>query len=99
MYGILIFLIIGLFIAMVFVNVYFRVKVLKTYKKLVQNQVEFGAKHIFSREKMRTEIYPKYPHMKEDIDVFVRHMRYSLKMAIVLMALILLFGSILMYFG
>lgn len=99
MFGILIFLIIGLFIAMVFLNVYFRVKVLKTYKKLVQNEVEFGAKHIFNREKMKAEIYPKHPHMKEDIEVFVRHMRYSIKMAMVLIVLILLFGSILMYFG
>jgi hypothetical protein len=91
-------LVIGLFIAMLFVNVYFRVKVLKTYKVLVQNEVEFGAAHLFNRAKMEAEIFPKYPHMQEEISTFVRHLRYSIKMATVLIALITMFGAILMYY-
>lgn len=98
MYLLLIFLVIALFAAMLFLNVYFRVKVFKTYKKLVQNKVEFGPSHIFNRKKMEREIFPKYPHMKEDIEAFVRHMRYSIHMATVLIALITLFGGILMYY-
>lgn len=98
MYLLLISIVIGLFVAMLFVNVYFRVKVLKTYKKLVQNRVEFGAAHIFSKEKMEEEVIPRYPHMREEIETFVRHMRYSIRMASVLIALITLFGGILMYF-
>ncbi|MEZ4982255.1 MAG: hypothetical protein R2769_11850 [Saprospiraceae bacterium] len=47
----LITIVIGLFVAMLFVNVYFRVKVLKTYKVLVKNRVEFGAAHIFNKKK------------------------------------------------
>ncbi len=98
MYVLLITIVLSLFAAMVFLNVYFRVKVLKTYKKLVQNRVEFGAAHLFNREKMKAEIYPKYPHMQADIEVFVQHLRYSIRMATVLIALITLFGGILMYF-
>lgn len=98
MFSFLIFLVIGLFAAMVFLNVYFRVKVLKTYKKLVQNQVEFGAAHLFNKEKMEREIMVKYPHMRTDIETFVNYMRYSIRMATVLIALITLFGAILMYF-
>ncbi len=94
----LITIVIGLFVAMLFVNVYFRVKVLKTYKVLVQNKVEFGASHIFNKSRMEKEIYPKYPHMKNEISTFVNHMQYSIKMASVLIALITLFGAILMYF-
>ena len=98
MFGFLIFLVIGLFIAMLFVNVYFRVKVLKTYKKLIKNRVEFGASHIFNRKKMEEEILPRYPKHREDILDFVNHIRYSMNMASVLIALITLFGGVLMYY-
>ncbi|MFT5169252.1 MAG: hypothetical protein ACI8P3_004501 [Saprospiraceae bacterium] len=64
----------------------------------MQNEVEFGAAHIFNREKMKNEIFPKYPEQKGNIEIFVRHMRYSIKMATVLAALITLFGAILMYY-
>jgi hypothetical protein len=98
MFVLLISLVIGLFVAMLFLNVYFRVRVFKVYKILVQNEVEFGVKHIFNKEKMQTDIIPKYPNQKENIELFVRHMQYSIQMASVLIALITLFGAILMYY-
>lgn len=98
MFVLLIVIVLLLFAAMVFVNVYFRVRVLKSYKKLVQNRVEFGAAHFFNQKKMEEEVFPKYPHMKEDIQVFVNNMKYTIKMATVLIALITLFGAILMYY-
>ncbi len=98
MFTLLISIVWGLFAAMLFLNVYFRVRVMKTYKKLVQNKVEFGAAHIFNPRKMEEEIYPRYPHMKTEIKTFVRHMRYSIRMATVLIALITIFGAILMYY-
>lgn len=98
MYILLVSVVLGLFAAMLFVNVYFRVKVLQTYKKLVTNKVEFGAAHLFNQKKMEEEIYPRYPHMRTEIDTFVRHLRYSIRMATVLIALITLFGAVLMYF-
>jgi len=98
MFIFLIALVWGLFAAMLFLNLYFRIRVFKTYKKLVQNRVEFGASHVFNKEKMEEEIMPKYPHMRQDIETFVRHLRYSIQMATVLIALITLFGGILMYY-
>lgn len=98
MYTLLISIVIGLFVAMLFVNLYFRAKVLKVYGILVRNKVEFGAAHIFNRQKLEDEILPRYPQCKQEIESFVRHMKYSIKMASVLMALITLFGGILMYF-
>ena len=47
---------------------------------------------------MEEEVYPKYPHMREDIEIFARHIQYSIKMATVLIALITAFGAILMYY-
>lgn len=98
MYTLLITIVIALFIAMLFLNIYFRVKVLKTYKKLVHNRVEFKAMDLFNKQKMEAEVYPKYPHMREDIETFSRHIQYSIKMATVLIALITAFGAILMYY-
>jgi len=98
MYFLLISLVIGVFIAMLFLNVYFRVKVLKVYKELVRNRVEFHAKHVFNSQKMELEIIPKYPEQADNIRSFSRHMKYSINMASVLIVLITLFGGILMYF-
>ena len=97
-YTLLISIIIGLFVGMLFVNLYFRAKVLKSYGILVRNKVEFGTAHIFNQKKLETEIYPRYPAFRKEIDSFIRHMRYSIKMASVLIALITAFGAVLMYF-
>ena len=98
MYILLISIIIGLFVGMLFVNLYFRAKVLKVYGVLVRNKVEFGMAHIFSREKLEEEILPRYPQFQNEIESFIRHMRYSIKMATVLIFLITAFGAVLMYF-
>lgn len=96
--GILLFLVIGFFAAMVFLNVYFRIRVLKDYRVLVRNRIEFKARHVFSEKKMREEIVPQYPEFEDHLISFGKHLRYSVNMATVLIFLITLFGGILMYF-
>lgn len=98
MYNLLIAIVIGLFVAMLFLNLYFRAKVLKVYGVLVRNKVAFGAAHIFNRKKLEEEILPRYPQYRNEIETFISHMRYSIRMATVLLALITAFGAILMYF-
>lgn len=98
MFVILVSVIIALFVAMLFVNVYFRVKVMKSYRILVQNKVEFETKHILNPQKMRDEVLPKYPKYKDEIEIFSNHIRYSMKMASVLIALITLFCAVLIYY-
>ena len=98
MYILLVSIVIGLFVAMLFVNLYFRAKVLKAYGVLVRNKVEFSAVHVFNRKKLEAEILPRYPQFKTEIETFIRHMRYSIKMASVLLFLVTVFGAILMYF-
>jgi hypothetical protein len=98
MYILLISIVIGLFVAMLFLNLYFRAKVLKVYGVLVRNRVQFGPAHIFSRKKLEEEVLPVYPQFRNEIEIFIRHMRYSIRMASVLILLITLFGAILMYF-
>ena len=98
MFTLLISIVTGLFIALLFLNIYFRSKVLKSYKVLVKNKVEFEAVHLFNRKKMEKEIYPKYPHLKAEIETFASHIRYSIRIGTVLLALITIFGGILMYY-
>ena len=95
---ILIFLVIGLFVAMLFLNIYFRVKVLQDYRTLSRNRIEFSAKHIFEEKKMRKEIIPNHPEFEVELLRFSSHLRYSIRMATVLIVLITLFGGILMYY-
>jgi hypothetical protein len=98
MYILLISLVCGLFVAMLFLNLYFRVKVMKSYGVLVRNKVQFEASHIFNREKLEKEILPKYPAHREVIETFVNHIHFSIKMATVLTTLISAFAAILMYY-
>ena len=98
MYIVLISLVWGVFAAMLFLNIYIRVKAFKYYKKLVQARVEFGASHILNEKKMAEEIYPQYPENVDDIKAFTGHIRKSMRIATILIALITLFGGILMYY-
>jgi hypothetical protein len=98
MYIVLVSLVIGLFVAMLFVNLYFRIRVLKAYKVLVQNEVDFKPAHIFNLERMRSEIIPQYPHLEKEILAFAKNLRFSIQMATVLIALITAFGGILMWY-
>lgn len=89
------FLIIGIFVALLFLNIYFRVKVFKVYKTLVQNKVEFDSSHIFNQSKLETEILPKYPQFKSDILTFIGHIKNSISIAVILVVLITIMGVIL----
>ncbi len=98
MYTILVVSIIGFVVVMLFVNIYFRVKVMKHYKILVQNKVEFPAKYILNKKKIEEEVLPKYPKFEKDILAFCNNIQNSVQMASVLIALITLFGAVLMYY-
>lgn len=91
----LVYLIIGLFVGMLFLQVYFRLRVLKVYKRLVQNEVQFDTSHILNKSKMESEVLPKYPEHKEDILKFVHEMKFSIQIASVLIVLIMIAGFIL----
>lgn len=86
-----------MFCGILFLNVYFRVKVLKIYKRLVQNKVEFKPVHFINKERLEKEILPKYPAHKEDILLFISHIRFSMSLASVLITLITAFAAVLMF--
>lgn len=88
------YLVIGLFVGLLFLNIYFRVKVFKVYKRLVTHRVEFNSSHVFSKKKMEKEIYPRYPQHIDDIKLFVSQMVFSIQMASLLIFLITIAGLI-----
>lgn len=98
MFNFLFFAIIAVFIAMLFLNIFFRVKVFGVYKYLVQNKVEFGVSHFLHEEKMESEVISRYPQHEEQIRKFVTLIRRSVTMASVLIVLILSIGYLLMKF-
>ena len=87
-----------LFVAMLAVNLYFRAKVLRAYRVLVQNEVDFTPAQIFSSLRVEDEIVPKYPQSATAIRDFSGYLQKSIKMTTVLMALITAFGAILMWY-
>ncbi|MEM9548282.1 MAG: hypothetical protein AAGA77_20030 [Bacteroidota bacterium] len=93
--AVLVYLIIGLFVSLLFLQLYFRIRVLKVYRRLIQNEVQFESKHILNKQKMEEEILPKYPEHKDDILKFVNEMRFSLQIASLLIVLIMVAGFIL----
>ncbi len=98
MYTFLVTIIIILFVGVLFVNIFFRVRVFKIYKRLVQNKVDFGSVHFFNTKRMEEEILPKYPEHREDILEFVRNIKFSLRLGVMLIGLITIFGGILMWY-
>jgi len=89
-FGILAALFAGFFI----LNVYFRIKVFRHYRILIDNRVEFNAVDIFSEERMQS-IISRYPHLRKSITRFCRNMRLTMWMATVFVTLVIILGFIL----
>lgn len=86
------------FAGLLFINIYIRVKVLKLYRKLVKNQVQFETTDLLNIERMESEIVPRYPADADTIREFVKHIKYSIRIAISIVVLISIFGGLLMFY-
>jgi hypothetical protein len=98
MYNFLITIIIAIFLALLFLNIYFRVKVMKHYKYLVQNRVEFEAKHVINRDSNFKEILAKNPQHAHEIEAFANLIRRGVFIAAALVILITLMAVIIKSF-
>jgi len=79
---------IGLFCVLFGTNLYFRFKVLKLYRLLSRHKVPFGISHIFSKEKMETDLIQRYPKHEKDIRLFISRMKRSILFALGIILLI-----------
>ncbi len=98
MYTILVIIMISLMAALLFVNLYFRIRVLKLYRKLLSNRIEFTVTDIFDREALENEVLPRYPQHQDDINSFVNHIRFSIRCAMAMIVIISAFGAVLMWY-
>jgi hypothetical protein len=98
MYHFLISIVIGAFLALLFFNLYFRAKVLKVYKRLVQNEVQFNSAQLLNKKRLEEEVLHKYPKHKEDILLFGDYIRRSVFVAVLLVLLIVIASFILNYY-
>jgi len=86
------------FIALFATVVYFRIKVLRSYSKLLDNKIEFEIKHVFNKNLLEKEIIPKYSNHQKLIREFTFGIRLSTQMVTVFMIIITLCAGILMYY-
>ena len=96
MFNFLFILIVAAFIAMLFINIFFRVKIFKVYKYLVQNRVQFDSSHFFNRKKLDEEVLSKFPQHQKEIESFIGLIHKSVHLASVLIFIIVAFGLLLM---
>jgi hypothetical protein len=94
-YSFAIGVVIAAFLLMLFFNIYFRVRVFKYYKILVENRVQIEVRDLLNLEKIKTEVIPKYPKFEQEILAFVMNIRNSIYIAFALIILITICWSIL----
>ena len=80
------------FIVLLFLNLYFRIKLLGIYRKLREGHVEFPTSIILNTQKLKEEIVPKYPGYEREIISFSRHLKFSLRVAFVVFIIALFLG-------
>lgn len=60
---------------MVIVNIYFRVKIVRSYKTLRDKQVELAPGMLFNKSKAEKFLRKNYPKDAEDVISFIGHLR------------------------
>ena len=79
-------------ILVLLLNVTLRVYVLKLYRRLVRDEVDFDPVHFFNEKRLAEEILPKYPEHEDEIRRFVRLVKLSMTMASIILVIILYLG-------
>ena len=92
------YLIIALFICLLCVNIYFRIKVLKTLRILRQYNIEFDRQLVSDTQRLKELIKNSPEGSRRAISDFASYIKKSMTMAMVLILLITLFGAVLMYY-
>jgi len=92
----LLILIIVLFGAMLVLNLYFRLKVMRSYRNMVRAGVQAKARDLLSSDALETIVIPAHKESEKEIRTFVKHLKNGFRMTSVLLGLVVLFGYILM---
>ncbi len=85
--------------ALVVLNVVFRYRVLRAYRKLMDEHVTFEGRLLLNQRRLEEEVVPRYPHLRREIMDFHRNLRTSVLLGSALVLLILIFGYVLLRWG
>lgn len=99
MYELAFYALIGFVLSLLFLNIFFRVKVMKLYNYLVKNRVQFDASHMLNKDKLEKEVIPSYPQHESQIREFVSKVRFSITIACLLFLLITFVGLLLKHYS
>jgi hypothetical protein len=80
------------------VNVFFRLKTFRTFKKLAEYGVSFSKEHVFDKTRMEKEIIAKYPNHRQLILSHVNSMKLSFRISTLCMAVLTICGGVLLYY-
>ena len=92
----ILYIIIALFVSMLILNLYFRLKVMRAYRDMVKAGIEIRARDLLNSQTLETQIIPANKEHEKEIRTFVKHLKNGFKMTSVLLGLVVLFGYILM---
>jgi len=85
------------FLGMLFINVFFRVRVLKAYRLLQRGGVEFDGADMLTQARIE-ELILRYPAQEDAIRQFTGGIRNTMSLASGLIILITLLGGVLMWY-
>lgn len=83
--------------AILLLNLYFRVQVLRKFRVLVENRIQLEKVHFTNRAKLEAEVLPRYPQHRQAILTFTNYIRYSMRCNFVLVTLITILAAILIF--
>ena len=86
------------FACLVCLSLYFRIRVLRAYHRLIQAEVVFDSSHLFNREKLQNEVLNRYPEQKSDILAFVDGIRLAMRFASLLILIITACAALLIFY-
>ncbi|MEZ4912213.1 MAG: hypothetical protein R2774_15300 [Saprospiraceae bacterium] len=93
------YLVMAFVLALLIVNVIFRVRVMKYYKEMVKHHIDFDPLAVFSKNRLQNEVYDKYPQHSVLIQTFVYNIKLSIAIALGLILLLALLAIILKTFA
>jgi len=81
-----------LFTLVLILNLFLRLKVLKDYKTLTRDRVDFSMKQMLNEKLLKEEVLPKYPQHKDTILSFSRNVKRSMLIASIILIFIIFFA-------
>ncbi len=92
MFKYLMIVVISIFVVLLVINLFFRIKILRIYHRLVAGEVDFPPSYILNKEKLQNEIVPKYPLYEKEIMGLHKVLKTSLGVAFVVFIISLFIG-------